>query len=237
MTLIAYLDESGDCSLTKIAKDFPVFALGFLVCDTDRYANEIVPQVTKLKIDFFGHDAVVLHLREIQRREGPFAALQNKNTSDKFWQATRQIITNAPFDLIAVAIRKPEHVAKYGVKARDPYELSLEFGIERLSRDLRKLGQDSIRLVVEARNKKENDALRGAFDRLIKYGSYFQTFNDIRFELDFAPKSANAAGHQLVDLCIGPVAKHAATGLVSPAFDVIKAKANSKPGYGLKFFP
>jgi len=146
VTLIAYLDESGDHSLVNIPKDMPVFALAFLVCDVDRYINEIVPRVTKLKIDFFGHDAVILHLRDIHKREGPFAALQNKATCEKFWDAVREIIKTAPFEMIAVAIKKPEHVAKYGQGAHDPYELSLQFGIERLSRDLQKLGQTEIRL-------------------------------------------------------------------------------------------
>src|SRR4051812_48930287 len=117
--LIAYLDESGDHSLTSIHKDTPVFALGFLVCDVDQYIDEIVPQITRLKIDFFGHDAVVLHLREIHRREGPFAALQNKSTCAAFWSAIQNIVKVAPFEMIAVAIKKPEHLAKYGAKAKD----------------------------------------------------------------------------------------------------------------------
>jgi hypothetical protein len=235
--LIAYLDESGDHSLKSIQKDNPVFALGFLVCDVDRYAGEIVPQITKLKIDFFGHDAVVLHLREISRREGPFAALQNKVTCAAFWNAVQGIIKDAPFEMIAIAIKKPEHVAKYGSRAKDPYELSLEFGIERLSRDLAKAGQKEIRLVAESRNKRENDALRTAFDRLIKYGSYYQTFGNVKFDLDFGPKSANAAGHQLADLCIGPIARFTATGKSTPQFEIVKAKICSTPGYGLKIFP
>ena len=235
--LIAYLDESGDPSLTTITKDNPVFALGFLVCDRDRYINEIVPRITRLKIDFFGHDAVVLHLREINRREGPFAALQNRSTCDKFWSAVQDIITTAPFDLVAVAIKKPEHLTRYGSNAQDPYKLSLEFGIERVCRDLQKLGQKEIRLVAESRNKKENDALRRAFDSLIKFGSYYQRFDAVKFELDFAPKSANAAGHQLADLCIGPIARYVATGKSSKPYEVVKAKMASKPGYGLKIFP
>jgi hypothetical protein len=158
-------------------------------------------------------------------------------TCAKFWGQVRGIIKTAPFDLIAVAIKKTEHVAKYGAKARDPYELSLEFGIERLDRDLRRLGQTEIRLVAESRNKKQNDGLRIAFDRLVKYGSYYQTFGDVKFELDFAPKSANSAGHQLADLCIGPVARYAATGVVSEAFELIRSKASLKSGYGLKIFP
>src|ERR1700682_4497540 len=149
--LIAYLADAGDHSLTTITKDNPAFALGFLICDVDTYISEIVPRITRLKIDFFGHDAVILHAREIHRRIGPFAALQNKARCVAFWSSVQDIIKTAPFDLIAVAIRKDAHVAKYGENAKDPYELSLEFGIERLSRDLQKLGQKEILLVAESR--------------------------------------------------------------------------------------
>jgi hypothetical protein len=237
VTLIANLDESGDRSLANTAHDSPVFALGFLVCEVDRYVKEIVPPITQLKFEFFGHDAVILHLREIHHRMGPFAALQNKERCMKFWATVQDIIKTAPFELIAVAIRKPEHIAKYGTKARDPYELSLEFGLERLSRDLHAVGQKEITLVAESRNKKDNDRLRGAFDHLIKYGSFYQTFDHGKFELDFAPKSANAVGHQLADLCIGPVARFAATGESTKAFEIVKAKMSGKRGYGLKIFP
>lgn len=70
MPLIAYMDESGTASLATIDSRSPVFGLGFLVCDSERSANEIVPAVTRLKIDTFGHDAVILHAAEMRNRTG-----------------------------------------------------------------------------------------------------------------------------------------------------------------------
>ena len=71
------MDESGTASLTTIDSRAPVFGLGFLVCDSDRYVKEIVPAVTKLKIATFGHDAVILHAAEMRNRTGDFAVLLN----------------------------------------------------------------------------------------------------------------------------------------------------------------
>jgi len=71
----------------------------------------------------------------------------------------------------------------------------------------------------------------------MKYGSFYQTFKSVKFDLDFAPKSANAAGHQLADLCIGPIARYVATGIKSLPCEIVMTKINSKPGYGLKIFP
>ncbi len=42
MPLIAYLDETGDHSLESIDKDFPIFVLVMLICDTTSYAQKIV---------------------------------------------------------------------------------------------------------------------------------------------------------------------------------------------------
>jgi hypothetical protein len=45
--LIAFVDESGTASLAAMDNRVPVFGLGFLICDSERYANEIVPAITK----------------------------------------------------------------------------------------------------------------------------------------------------------------------------------------------
>ena len=55
MPLIVYLDETGDHSLDKIDKTFPIFALIMLICDTEEYVSKIAPMFNRLKIDTFGH--------------------------------------------------------------------------------------------------------------------------------------------------------------------------------------
>jgi len=135
MPLIAYVDESGTASLTTIESRAPVFGLGFLVCDSERYANEIVPAVTRLKIDTFGHDAVILHAAEMRNRTGDFAVLLNAQKREAFFDALNAIILSAPFDLIAIAIRKRDQLADICVspiaKFADTMKSTLPFEIAR----------------------------------------------------------------------------------------------------------
>ena len=76
MTLIAFLDEAGDHKLELVDKDFPIFVLVALVCDRNQYIEQIVPAVYRLKINWFGHEGVVLHSRDIRRANGEFSFLQ-----------------------------------------------------------------------------------------------------------------------------------------------------------------
>ena len=46
---VVYLDETGDHSLEREDKDFPVFALVMMVCDQDVYRDTLVPLVNRLK--------------------------------------------------------------------------------------------------------------------------------------------------------------------------------------------
>ena len=239
MPLIAYMDESGTASLSTIDTRAPVFGLGFLVCDSDRYVNEIVPPVTRLKIATFGHDAVILHAAEMRNRTGDFAVLLNAQKREAFFDALNAIILAAPFELIAVAIRKREHVQKYGSRATDPYELALEFGLERLKPCMEERNQTSIVLVAESRNKSENAALLAGFERLMSHGSYYQSFGHLKIDLRFAPKSANSVGHQLADICISPIAKFADTKTRTLPFEIAMKKILDRRGWqnGLKIFP
>ena len=43
-----------------------------VVCDIDTYTNEIMPMVCRLKFDYFGHEGVVIHSREIRKAQKDF---------------------------------------------------------------------------------------------------------------------------------------------------------------------
>ena len=68
---IVFADESGDHGLISIDPQFPVFALVFCLFEKERYLNEVDPAIRRLKFKYFGHDAVVLHEREIRKQKGP----------------------------------------------------------------------------------------------------------------------------------------------------------------------
>jgi hypothetical protein len=240
MPLMVFLDEAGDHSLDPVDKDFPVFVLVFLLCEQDDYTDVIVPAFTRFKIEQFGHDGAILHSRDIRKAIGDFSFLQVPERREAFHTELNQLMRDAPFQLIAIAIRKEPHKERYGSSSRNPYDLALELGMERLKAYVDELGQRGVTLLAEARGKNEDNALRLAFLQLLKHGSFYQKFDDIEFDLKFVAKRANVLGHQLADLCAYPIARRVIDPRKSSrAFDIVRSKFLDRPGWrhGFKMFP
>ena len=53
MTKVMFLDESGDHSLIKIDKSYPMFVLAGCIFDLDYYSEVVEPSVNKLKMKHF----------------------------------------------------------------------------------------------------------------------------------------------------------------------------------------
>ena len=237
---MVFLDEAGDHSLDPVDKDFPVFVLVFVLCEANEYANVLLPAFTRFKIKYFGHDGVVLHSRDIRKAIGDFAFLQIPEKRESFYADLNLLMTEAKFELIAIAILKQSHKDRYGKACRNPYELALEYGMERLKSYLEELGQKEVTLLAEARGKNEDDALRLAFLQLLKYGSYYHDFKSIQFDLKFVSKKANVLGHQIADLCAYPIARRVIGPTKSQtAFQIVQTKFVNRPGWrhGFKIFP
>jgi hypothetical protein len=240
MPLMVFIDEAGDHSLDPVDKDFPVFVLVFVLCDALEYTDVLLPNFSRLKVKHVGHDGVVLHSRDIRKALGEFAFLQVPDKREVFYLELNELMAQAKFQLIAIAIRKQYHKERYGKDCRNPYELALEFGMERLKSFLDEGGQKQVTLLAEARGKNEDDALRLAFLQLLKQGTRYQDFSSIDFDLKFVSKKANVLGHQIADLCAYPIARH----VIDPnkshrAFEIVCAKFIDRPGWrhGFKVFP
>lgn len=132
MPKIVYLDETGDHSLEKDDKDFPLFVLTMFICEIEDYSNIIVPSVYKLKFDYFGNEGVILHSREIRKAQKEFNFLLNPKERQPFYQRINEIMANSNYNLIVTAVKKQEHKNKYGILAENPYDLALTFSMERL---------------------------------------------------------------------------------------------------------
>ncbi len=239
---MVFLDEAGDQSLDPVDKDFPVFVLVFVICDDEVYAGTLVPEFVRFKIKHCGHDGVILHSRDIRKALADFSFLQVPDKRESFHRELSDLMGRASFELIAIAIQKQSHKERYGKACRNPYELALEFGMERLKARLDEVGQKQVTLLAEARGKNEDDALRLAFLQLLKDGSYYHDFTSIDFELKFVSKKANVLGHQIADLCAYPIARRLIeTDPTKPhrAFDVVRTKFIERPGWrhGFKIFP
>lgn len=236
MAVIVYLDEAGDHSLEREDEDFPVFVLVMFICDIEDYIKSIVPAAYQLKFDYFGHEGVVLHSRDIRKGQGDFTFLRDAQSRQPFYERINEIMGGENYKLIASVIRKQEHKARYGRNAENPYDLSLEFCMERLVRLLEGIGQSECEVIAESRGRSEDDELRLSFLTTITGGTSYvgaERFRQIKFQLTFLKKSMNVVGTQLADLAAYPIARYVIDkDKLHPSYDVIRRKIRD-----LKIFP
>jgi len=203
----------------------------------------VIPLVNRLKFDYFGHEGVILHSRDIRKAQNEFRFLQLVDMRQPFYARINEIMEKSAYQVISVAIKKEQHKQKYGPSSEDPYNLSLKYAMERLVPVLERAGQKEVVVIAEARGKKEDDALRLSFLQVTTYGTFYipaSRFNPIKWRLVFAPKEMNVVGHQLADLIGYPVARRVIDPFKeNPAFEVVKGKFCTGEWYehGFKIFP
>lgn len=241
--VIVYLDETGDHSLELVDKDFPLFAISMFIAEIEIYNKEIVPVVNALKMDFFGHEAIVLHSRDIRKAQKVFGILTNATTRNAFCEQINKIMDESQYSIIASVIRKQDHKDKYGIAADNPYDLAMMFCLERLLPFLEERGQSRVQIIAESRGKKEDNDLMLSFLKVVAHGTYYNSaerFKKIDFRLNFVPKIMNVVGTQLADLTAYPIARY----VHNPRkpnipYDIVKNKIYRGNGLitGLKIFP
>lgn len=239
---IVYVDESGDHGLLSIDPEFPVFVLAFCVFEKSHYIHSAVPAAQRIKFDYFGHDQVIFHERQIRKQEPPFAFLKNRERRDEFMRRLDQLVEESNFLLIAAAIDKRALKNKYK-HPDNPYEIALCFCMERLYfflRDMAHLGKKTT-LVVESRGRTEDESLELAFRRIADGANQCGPMPE--FEIVFSDKRCNATGLQIADLIVRPIGRY----ILKPdqpnrAYEVLKQKFRKNTrgtiqGFGLKVFP
>ena len=243
---IVYVDESGDHSLTSIDENYPVFVLAFCIFYKEHYRTKIVPTIQKLKFDYFGHDLVILHEREIRKELGEFNIFTSKEEKNGFLQKLSKIIEQNNFVLAACVIEKQKLHNKQ--KEIHPYHFSLTHCLETLYEFVKEKGQeDKLTFVaVESRGKKEDKELEIEFRRICDGENKFK--KNLPFSIKIIAKSTNSTGLQLADLVARPIGQHILfPEQANQAFDLLKEKFYCEGGRkkvgegfdqrGLKHFP
>lgn len=235
---IIYADESGDHSMEELYKDYPVFVLALCIFKVQEYTSEVVKRIKNFKFSFWGHDLVVLHSAKIRKQIEEFSFLQNQNRRQFFIEQLNNAIHESPFTVISTGIDKRLLKEKYS-QPTNPYELSLEYCLERVYKFLKENGQlgKLTHLILESRMHKENTDLEFAYEKIIEKNKRMQ--NLFPLKLLFAEKKTNNIGLQIADLVAYPIGKSLLNGK-NPAFEIIKNKFHKFPDYqgkGLKIFP
>lgn len=252
---IVFVDESGGPTLKEIDPQYPLLVLAFMIVKKADYSKVLCPAVQAFKFAHFGHDQVILHERDIRRDSGVFTFLKSRERKEAFLNELTDIVAAAPFQLVAVVIRKDLLKARYAYPA-NPYHLALEYGLERVAAFLRQPSvwmeksvaafvkpdhvNTSVHVIFECRGKNEDDELELEFRRICD-GNNFKS-EKLNFEMVFSDKRSNSAGLQIADLVARPIGMS----VLRPeqpnrAFAVLKEKfvqrSGRTDGWGLKVFP
>jgi hypothetical protein len=217
-----------------------VFVLAFCIFDKAAYANDVTSLMHHLKFKHFGHDAVVLHAREIRKSLKPFEFLQIKARREDFLADLNSLIQQSPFQVIAAVIDK-RRLGEIYAKPPNPYHLAMKFCVERLAYHRRDMGDHGlVHVVFEGRGKREDDELELEFRRVCDQSDLHRRFP---MEPLFVHKQANHCGLQLADLIARPVGIHALRPeQPNRAYDTIETKFRRSPdgvvdGWGLECYP
>jgi hypothetical protein len=244
MNFALFMDESGDHNLRSIDQNFPVFCLVGCIFERDYYHRIVRPRVDAFKLRFWNTTQVILHSREIRKHHGVFSFLDNENRRQEFYEALNDLMRGLECTILAVVILKQAHLNEYGLQARHPYHLSLEFILERYSLMMRRRGIGGTGYILaESRGEREDHLLKAEYQRLREGGTFYQDLSNITgFWME--KKAKNIVGLQIADLVAYPIAaKVLRPEVEQKAFDALLEKIDAAPqdgsflGYGLKIFP
>jgi hypothetical protein len=151
---------------------------------------------------------MILHTLEFTRNLPGYEAMSRHDFRTQFFQELEQLVRGLEFRIVACAIKKDAHLRKYGLKAIDPYMLSLSIVVERFAFET---GAKGGAIVVESRDETLNNALDLAFLDLKIRGTDFIPASKIRNRIrsfTIRDKKENVAGLQLADIVATPIGRH-----------------------------
>jgi hypothetical protein len=195
------------------------------------YVQKIVPGIQTLKFDWFGHDDVVLHERDIRKKTTPFEFLNRLDAFELFMRELNSILAAARIAIVASVIDKRRLKDEY-LFHDNPYHLALGFCVENVFQFLEKRGQGdrTTHFIFERRGAKEDRDLELEFRRTTD-GQNTMARKLTNFEIRFVDKKANSAGMQLADLTARPIGLRVIKPTQSNrAFDLVERKLVSGSG-------
>lgn len=244
--ILVFLDESGDLSLTKINPEFPVFGLVGVVVKPKDYPA-ILNKFNQLKLDYFVHEGLILHSRDIASREGDYIFLHNTKVRKSFLSDVSKTISGTSFKLVAAVIKKKELKKRY-VDPASPYDLAFIFVLEKVFRYSCNEGYDYIHIITEARGREEDEELHRTFEHFKRkdkpgtaraFPRYINEsmLDKIHLRLEFRRKPFNIIGNQIADLVVTPITRTILDGKDHPSFKYFEDKFLYGRSSSLKIFP
>lgn len=239
-----YLDESGDHNLTVVDPQYPIFVLGGVIVDQDYAEGPLAGALDDFKREMFGRTDIVLHTADIVRTRNAFEFLKTRHRRELFYDRLNALMSGLSYTVVACAIRKPEHVMRYGVTAMNPYLLGLEVLVERFCYDIGSVSSGGL-IIAESREPSLDRGLELAWENLTAQGTRFlrpRTIATRIAALNLREKRLNIPGLQLADLVVSPIARHLIGKTDMEDWGIVEKKLRRGPdgqtdGYGLVTMP
>ena len=227
-----FLDESGNHALTTVDEQYPVFVLGGVITDAD-YAEQVIDRrLRQFKRDLFGRDDLILHTADITHNRHGFERLVESAFRQRFYFELNQLMRELEYKVVACAIKKDLHLARYGMAAVDPYMLSLDILAERFCFEIGAVPEGGT-IYAERRSPVLDRELDIAWLNLKVRGTRYvraSTINERIANLQTRPKSANVAGLQLADLVVSPIGRFVLGKPTREDWAVIESKLRRRGG-------
>lgn len=208
-----FFDETGNGDLHAADKspNERYLSITGIVIRQDHHDGYVTRRVNRLKADLLGastENPIILHRRDIMRREGKFSPLRNEHIRKEFDARLAAIVAEVIAVAFTVSIDKVKHKSKYAVWQHSPYHYVMECLVERFVKWLEK--HDRVGDVVgEARNLTHDKHLRRAYARLYRNGNTYHDRDRFQArlttgELKLVNKDADVAGVQIADMLAHP---------------------------------
>lgn len=229
---VMFLDESGDHNLTVIDPQYPMFVLGGVIVDRAYAEDELEERVRRFKLDLFGRDDIILHTVDIARSRGAFSQMRDPVFRERFYTQLNALMSALDYQVVACAIKKDEHFARYGLAAVDPYMLSLNVLVERFCFVIGDRPSGGI-IVAEKRGPTFDHELAIAWLNLKVTGTRFlqaTTIEERISTLNTRDKRENIAGLQLADLVVSPIGRYVLGKPIHEDWRIIESKLRRRNG-------
>lgn len=241
---VLFLDESGDHNLTVIDPQYPLFVLGGIIVDKDYAEGPMAEVLHDFKRRLFGRDDLILHTADITRNRNGFEAMKDAAFRSRFYAELNDLVRGLDYQVVACAIRKDAHIARYGVAALDPYLLSLDLLVERFCLEIGNVNGGGL-IVAERRDATLDHELELAWLNLRIQGTRYMQARQIEnriLSLNLRAKVDNIAGLQLADLVVTPIGRHVLGKSCKEDFEIVRSKLRRSrtgvvEGYGLVVLP
>lgn len=241
---IMFLDESGDHNLRLIDRQYPLFVLGGIIVDREYAEGELAQKLAAFKREIFGNENLILHTADITRNRNGFERLKDSDFRQEFYSRLNCLMSELRYTVVACAIRKDYHLARYGVAALDPYLLSLDVLVERFCMEVGNIEGGGL-IVAERRDSTLDHELELAWLNLKIQGTRYLQAKQIEnriLSLNLRDKKSNLAGLQLADLVVTPIGRKILGKTVKEDYRIVESKLRRSSmgkveGYGLVVLP